>query len=79
MENMTNDFTVLEFKHAGFVHTATLPWDANMEDILQSFYGLCVASGWMPSTVLEAMHNFATESDIYNWIEPDAEGPEDDD
>ena len=75
---MNNEPTILKFSHSGFTHTAELPWDTGMEDLLQSFYGLCVASGWMPSTVLEAMHEFAHSSDVYNWIEPDAEGPKED-
>ena len=33
--------------------------DADMEEILYGFYGLCIAHAWQPITVAEAMAEFA--------------------
>ena len=35
--------------------------DASFEDILEGFYGLCVAHGWHPETVIAGMEEFARE------------------
>jgi len=35
--------------------------DVNAEDIINAFYGLCVAHTWMPSSILHAMKSFAEE------------------
>lgn len=62
-----NKPTVLKFEHGGVTQTVELPWDANMEQILQAFYGMCISSTWMPSTVIESMYEFAKDQDIYGW------------
>ena len=36
-------------------------FDASMEDILEGFYGLCVAQTWHPTTVISKMLEFAEE------------------
>ena len=33
--------------------------DASIEDILEGFFGLCVAHGWQPITVVQGMEDFA--------------------
>lgn len=39
-------------------------FDASIENILEGFYGLCVAHGWQPSTVIAAMRDFAHDHDF---------------
>lgn len=53
--------TILSLRHHDMDHQSTLPWDANMEDILQAVYGLCIAATWNPILVLECMKQFAEE------------------
>ena len=43
--------------------------DTNMEDMLNAFYGLCIAHTWPVSTVLHAMKDFAEEH--LPFVDPD--------
>ena len=73
-----NKPTILKLEHGGTVQTVELPWDANMLDMLQAFYGLCIGATWQPSTVIEGMYDFVQQSDTYNWtpINDIVNGPE---
>ena len=67
LNEFKNNPTVISLTSSGNVHTSTLPDDASMCDMLQSFYALCIASGWNPETVIKGMYEFVEETDIYNW------------
>ena len=41
--------------------TSEMNWDAPMDDLLNSFYGLCIGATWHPTSVLETMAEFASE------------------
>lgn len=58
---MENTKTILTIEHSGTKHSSELSWDAGMDDLIQSFYGLCIAATWNPVTVLENMKEFAEE------------------
>ena len=53
--------TVLTLEHADRKVSTELNWDASMEDLLDAFYGACVATTWHPTTILEGMKVFAEE------------------
>lgn len=36
-------------------------FDAPLEDILERFYGCCIAHGWQPITILEGLKEFAED------------------
>jgi hypothetical protein len=40
-------------------HTSEINWDANLEDLLDSFYGLCVATTYDPITVCMVMKKWS--------------------
>lgn len=67
LNEFKNNPTVISITSSGNVHTTTLAGDANMYDMLQGFYGLCVASGWNPETVIKGMYEFVEQTDIYGW------------
>lgn len=35
--------------------------DLNMTELLEAFYGMCVAHTWHPETVIKSMSNFVDE------------------
>ena len=53
--------TVLTLEHADRKVSTELNWDASMEDLLDAFYGACIATTWHPTTILEGMKVFAEE------------------
>lgn len=53
--------TVLTLEHADRKVSTELNWDASMEDLLDAFYGACIATTWHPTTILEGMKAFAEE------------------
>ena len=40
-------------------HTSEINWDANLADLLDSFYGLCVAATYDPITICEVMKKWS--------------------
>lgn len=54
-ECLPTEFTIKTTEH---VVKQELPWDANMEDLCQAFYGACVAITFNPETVLDGMKDF---------------------
>ena len=56
-----NQPTKITIEANGFKHSSELNWDASIDDLIQSFYGLCIAASWIPTTVLENMKSFAEE------------------
>lgn len=40
-------------------HTSEINWDANLEDLLDAFYGLCVAATYDPITVCAEMKKWS--------------------
>ncbi len=53
--------TILTLESNGCKFTAEMNWDAGMNDLLESFNGLCVAATFSPKTILKCMQEFATE------------------
>ena len=51
--------TILTLENNGYKFNSEMSWDANMEDLLDSFYGMCVSATFNPLTVLEAMKEFS--------------------
>lgn len=61
MSNTENNKTIISLEHAGYKHTSELPWDANLDDLLNAFFGLCVSATFYPNNILECMKEFAEE------------------
>lgn len=61
MGNTENNKTVISLEHDGCKHTSELPWDANLNDLLNAFFGLCVSATFYPNSILECMKEFAEE------------------
>ena len=38
-----------------------MPWDVPIDDMLSTFYGMCITATWQPVTVLKNMKEFAEE------------------
>lgn len=60
-ECLPTEFTIKTTEH---VIKQELPWDVNMEDLCQAFYGACVAITFNPDTVLNAMKNFLIDRGV---------------
>ena len=45
----------------GNKYTAEHNWDVGIEELVNSFYTLCVGATFMPITILEAMRDFSEE------------------
>lgn len=56
---MNRDKFILSIESDGKKYTSEMNWDASMEDILQSFYGLLIATSYMPDTILRNMKEFS--------------------
>lgn len=57
--------TKLSFEHHDKKYTAELPWDANMDMVIETVYGLCTCMGFLPSTIIQGMAEFAEEKMEY--------------
>lgn len=53
--------TEFSIKTTDHVVKQELPWDANLEDMCQAFYGALVAVGFSPEGVLRYMKSFAED------------------
>ena len=58
---MGNGKTIISLEQSGNKHISELPWDASIEDMLDSFYGLCVAATFHPKNILEYMKDWSEE------------------
>ena len=38
-----------------------MPWDANVDQLLEAFYGACITLTFQPVSIIEAMSQFAEE------------------
>lgn len=56
--------TKLTIKTTEHVVKQELPWDVNMEDLCQAFYGACVTIAFNPDTVLNGMKNFLIDKGV---------------
>lgn len=56
--------TELTIKTTEHVVTQELPWDANMEDLCQAFYGALVSITFSPDVVLDGMKNFLIDQGV---------------
>lgn len=56
-----NESTKLTLEHNGTKFIAELPWDANMDDLTNAFYALCIGATFNPSTVLDGMGEWLAE------------------
>ena len=53
--------TIVTLESHGKKHSSELNWDANLSDILDAFYGLCVAATFDPVTVVKGMREWSEE------------------
>ena len=54
--------TILEFKsHDAPISHIEMPWDANVEDVLQALYGAMITATFNPVSILRGMKEFAEE------------------
>jgi hypothetical protein len=53
--------TIISLEHHGKKHSSELPWDADMYELLDAFYGMCVSATFHPTTVLSAMSEWVNE------------------
>lgn len=65
--NIENENTILTIEHAGNKFSAEMNWDADMDDLLDAFYGACVACTWNPKTILEGMRDYAENAIAATW------------
>lgn len=42
-------------------HSSELNWDAGLDDILDAFYGLCIAATFHPESILNVMKDWVEE------------------
>ena len=56
------DNIVLTLESSGKKYTAELKWDADIDTLIETFYGLCITSTYHPLTVLKHMKSFSEES-----------------
>ena len=56
-----NEPTKLTLEHDGNKFIAELPWDADMDDLTNAFYALCIGATFNPSTVLDGMGEWLAE------------------
>lgn len=61
--------TELTIKTTEHVVKQELPWDANMEDLCQAFYGALVSITFSPDVVLDGMKNFLIDKGAFGEIE----------
>lgn len=58
---MENKPTILTLECGGVKLTSEMRWDANIEDLLNSFYGLCVGATFHPEALVKVMQEWAEE------------------
>lgn len=58
---MENKSTILTLECEGIKLSSVMAWDASIEDLLNSFYGLCVGATFNPEALVEAMQEWAEE------------------
>ena len=58
---MENKPTILTLECEGVKFSSVMAWDANIEDLLNSFYGLCVGATFNPEALVETMQEWAEE------------------
>lgn len=56
-----NEKTILTLTMNGIKMSWEGNWDANMDDLLSAFYGLCVGHTFLPESVIGVMKDFALE------------------
>ena len=53
--------TIVTLESHGKKHSSELNWDAGIYDILNAFYGLCVAATFDPVQVVKGMREWSEE------------------
>jgi hypothetical protein len=53
--------TIVIIESHGKKHSSELNWDAGIYDILNAFYGLCVAATFDPVTVVKCIREWSEE------------------
>lgn len=53
--------TKITLEALGHKHSSELSWDASIVDILDSFYGLCIAATFHPESILNVMKDWVEE------------------
>ena len=56
-----NEKTKLILESDNNRYVSEMNWDANIDELLSSFYGMCVSATYSPITVLKQMKEFAEE------------------
>jgi hypothetical protein len=51
--------TKLILESNGNKYTSELPWDVSADQLIESFYGMTIASSFHPLTILNCMKEFA--------------------
>ncbi len=59
--HFTEQKTKITFTHAGNKFKAVLPWDTNIEYVMDAFVGLLNAGGFHPDTIKEQIIAMAEE------------------
>jgi hypothetical protein len=52
---------ILTLECGGVKITSEMAWDASIEDLLNSFYGLCVGATFHPEALVKVMQEWAEE------------------
>ena len=55
--------TILSIEHNGNKFTAELSWDADMEDLTNAFYTLCIGATFPHTLVIRGIKEFLEEMD----------------
>ena len=58
---MENKPVILSLECGGVKFTSEMAWDASIEDLLNSFYGLCVGATFHPEAFVKVMQEWAEE------------------
>lgn len=58
---MNNDHTILTLANDSKTVTTKMSWDCSMEELIDAFYGACVALTWNPVTILDTMKDYAQQ------------------
>jgi hypothetical protein len=64
---MVTNKTILSLESNGKKFSAELNWDAGLEDLMDSFYGLCVCATFNPKNIVEYMNSYSQSMIDANW------------
>lgn len=50
--------TIFTLEHGGCKITTELSWDADIHDLINAFYAMCIGVSFIPSTIIDGMKEF---------------------